>query len=380
LMAITPSAIDMYLPALPEIGRALDASQEHIQWSLSGFFLAFAFGQLVWGPIGDRFGRRGPTVAGVFLFAAGSAGCVFAQSAVELAAWRVVQALGASAAPVLARAMVRDVFDRDRSASVMSLMMLVMGAAPMLAPVLGSQILKFLDWRAIFVVLGALGLVALLPLMRQPETLPPDRRRSGDIASVLGSYARLLRDKRYIGYVLGGAGVFGAMFAYISGTPFVYIELFGVTPETYGILFGLNVVGMMGSNFLNSRLVMRIGSDAVLRLGLGASVVFGIVLLAIGATGAFGLAGIVAGLLMFLACMGLIGSNAMAGALADHPQIAGAASALAGFMQFVLGAVSGFLVALFADGTPVPMCATMLARAAMGFAVHGLLVGKRPGA
>jgi DHA1 family bicyclomycin/chloramphenicol resistance-like MFS transporter len=378
LMAITPSAVDMYLPALPTIGRALDASQDQIQWSLSGFFLAFAFGQLAWGPIGDRFGRRGPTVAGVFLFAAGSAGCVFAQSALDLAVWRVVQALGASAAPVLARAMVRDVFDRDRSASVMSLMMLVMGAAPMLAPMLGSQILKFLDWRAIFVVLGALGLIALLPLTRQPETLPPERRRSGDIGSVLGAYSRLLRDKRYIGYVLGGAGIFGAMFAYISGTPFVYIELFGVEPETYGLLFGLNIVGMMASNFLNSRLVMRLGSDAVLRIGLGASVVFGFVLLAVGATGAFGLAGIVAGLLMFLACMGLIGSNAMAGALADHPQIAGAASALAGFMQFVLGAVSGFLVAVFADGTPVPMCATILAMATMGFCVHALLVRKRP--
>jgi len=347
LMAITPSAVDMYLPALPTIGRAFNATQDQVQLSLSGFFLAFAFGQLAWGPIGDRYGRRGPTLMGIALFAVGSIGCSFARDPIELALWRVVQALGAAAAVVLGRAMVRDVFDRDRSASVMSLMMLVMGAAPMLAPILGSQVLKLFDWRAIFWVLAVLGLVAGLPLLRQPETLPLDRRRS-------------------------------AMFAYISGTPFVYIELYGVAPDTYGLLFALNVVGMMGSNYLNSRLVLSMGSDAALRIGLLASVVCGAVLLVIAATGAFGLAGIVAGLLCMLACMGLIGSNAMAGALADHPQIAGAASALAGFTQFVLGAVSGLMVALLADGTAVPMCATMFAMALLGFGAHALLVGKRP--
>ena len=378
LMAITPSAVDMYLPALPTIARAFDATQDQIQLSLSGFFLAFAFGQLAWGPIGDRFGRRGPTLLGILLFAVGSFGCVFARDAMELAAWRVVQALGASAAPVLARAMVRDVFDRDRSATVMSMMMLVMGAAPMLAPILGSQVLAFFDWRAIFVVLGLLGLAAGVPLLRGPETLPTDRRRPGDMASVVGAYLRLLRDRRYIGYVLGGSGVFGAMFAYISGTPFVYIELFGVSPETYGFLFGLNVIGMMGSNYLNVRLVRSMGSDAALRIGLVASLVLGLGLLAIGASGAFGLAGIVVAIVLMLSCMGLIGSNAMAGALADHPQIAGAASALAGFTQFAMGAVAGLIVAVFADGTPLPMCATMLAMATLGFGAHAWLVGKRP--
>jgi MFS transporter, DHA1 family, multidrug resistance protein len=378
LMAITPSAVDMYLPALPTIGRAFNATQDQVQLSLSGFFLAFAFGQLAWGPIGDRYGRRGPTLMGIALFAVGSIGCSFARDPIELALWRVVQALGAAAAVVLGRAMVRDVFDRDRSASVMSLMMLVMGAAPMLAPILGSQVLKLFDWRAIFWVLAVLGLVAGLPLLRQPETLPLDRRRSAGFSSVMGAYMRLLRDPRYLGYVIGGAGIFGAMFAYISGTPFVYIEIYGVAPDTYGLLFALNVVGMMGSNYLNSRLVLGMGSDAALRIGLLASVVCGAVLLVIAATGAFGLAGIVAGLLCMLACMGLIGSNAMAGALADHPQIAGAASALAGFTQFVLGAVSGLMVALLADGTAVPMCATMFAMALLGFGTHALLVGKRP--
>ena len=228
LLAITPMAVDMYLPALPTIGRALAADQDQVQLSLSGFFFAFAVGQLVWGPVGDRFGRRWPSLIGLLMFVAGSAGCWLAGDALVLAGWRVVQAFGAAAATVLARAMVRDVFDKDRSASVLSLMMLVMGAAPMLAPIVGSQILKVADWRMIFVVLGVLGLFPLVPLLRQPETLPDSRRRSVAFASVAGSYLRLFGDARYLGYVASGAGIMGAMFAYISGTPFVYIEMFGV--------------------------------------------------------------------------------------------------------------------------------------------------------
>ena len=374
LLAITPMAVDMYLPALPTIGRALGASQEHVQLSLSGFFFAFAVGQLVWGPVGDRFGRRWPSLIGLLLFIAGSVGCWLAGDALVLAGWRVVQAFGAAAATVLARAMVRDVFDKDRSASVLSLMFLVMGAAPMLAPIIGSQILKVADWRVIFVVLSVLGLIPLIPLMRQPETLPVERRRSVAVSSVAGSYLRLFGDVRYLGYVASGAGIMGAMFAYISGTPFVYIEMFGVGRDMFSLLFGLNVAGMMTSSYVNSRLALKFGSDRALRIGLVASVFFAGVLLVTGATGAFGLFGIVVPLFAFLSCLGLIGANSMAGALADHPQMAGAASALAGFVHFAVGALAGFLVAALADGTPVPMCATIFVLALAGAAANFLLV------
>ncbi|MBI3504046.1 MAG: multidrug effflux MFS transporter [Proteobacteria bacterium] len=374
LLAITPMAVDMYLPALPTIGRALGASQDHVQLSLSGFFFAFAVGQLVWGPVGDRFGRRWPSLIGLVMFIAGSVGCWLAGDALVLAGWRVVQAFGAAAATVLARAMVRDVFDKDRSASVLSLMFLVMGAAPMFAPIVGSQILKIADWRMIFVVLGLLGLIPLVPLMRQPETLPVERRRSVAAASVAGAYLRLLGDRRYLGYVGGGTGIMGAMFAYISGTPFVYIEMFDVGQDLFSLLFGLNIAGMMASSYLNSRIVLKYGSDRALRIGLVASVLFAGLLLVTGATGAFGLAGIVVPLFAFLSCLGLIGANATAGALADHPQIAGAASALAGFTQFVVGAFAGFLVAYLADGTPIPMCATIFVLALAGAAINFLLV------
>jgi DHA1 family bicyclomycin/chloramphenicol resistance-like MFS transporter len=378
LLAITPMAVDMYLPALPTMGRALDADQDRVQLSLSGFFLAFAVGQLVWGPIGDRFGRRMPTLVGLVLFVAGSVGCWAADGALSLAGWRVVEAFGAAAATVLARAMVRDVFDKDRSASVLSLMMLVMGAAPMLAPIVGSQILKVADWRAIFAVLALLALVPLVPLLRQPETLSHAHRRSVAFGSVASAYLRLLADRRYLGYVAAGSGMLGAMFAYISGTPFVYIEIFGVGPDAFSLLFGLNVAGMMASSYVNSRLVLRYGSDAALRMGLVASVVFAAALLACGETGAFGLAGIVVPLFLFLSCLGLIGANATAGALADHPQIAGAASALSGFAQFAAGAVAGMLVAARADGTPGPMCQTIFALALAGAVLNFVLVKPQP--
>ncbi len=374
LLAITPMAVDMYLPALPTIGRALAADQDRVQLSLSGFFFAFAVGQLVWGPVGDRFGRRWPSLIGLLMFVAGSAGCWLAGDALVLAGWRVVQALGAAAATVLARAMVRDVFDKDRSASVLSLMMLVMGAAPMLAPIVGSQILKLADWRMIFVVLGVLGLIPLVPLLRQPETLPVGRRRSVAFTSVAGAYLRLLGDRRYLGYVAAGAGILGAMFAYISGVPFIYIEMFGIGQDAFSLLFGLNVAGMMASSYVNSRLVLKVGSDRALRIGLVASLVFAGILLACGMSGAFGLAGIVVPLFAFMSCLGLIGANAMAGALADHPEIAGAAAALGGFMQFAAGAVAGLVVAALADGTPVPMCVTIFALAAAGAAANFLLV------
>ncbi|MBI1246054.1 MAG: Bcr/CflA family multidrug efflux MFS transporter [Alphaproteobacteria bacterium] len=374
LLAITPMAVDMYLPALPSIGRALDADQDHIQLSLSGFFLAFAAGQLVWGPIGDRFGRRGPSLVGLILFVIGSIGCWAAGDAIVLAGWRVVEAFGAAAATVLARAMVRDVFDRNRSASVLSLMMLVMGVAPMLAPIVGSQILKIADWRMIFVVLATLALVPLVPLVRQPETLPPERRRSVAFASVASAYIRLLSDKRYLGYVAAGAGMLGAMFAYISGSPFIYIEMFGVGPDLFGLLFGLNVAGMMMSSYVNSRLALRFGSDKALRIGLVASVLFALALVVFGGNGSFGLAGVVVPLFLFLSCMGLIGANSMAGALADHPQMAGAASALSGFVQFAVGAAAGMVVAARADGTPGPMCQTILLLACAGALANFLLV------
>lgn len=357
MMSFAPLSIDMYLPALPEIGRQLAASPAAVQMSLSTFFLGFGLGQLAWGPLGDRFGRRLPIAAGIALFLVGCVGCALATDATQLAGWRFVQALGSCAAPVLARAMIRDRYDQDEAARTLSLMMLIMGVAPMAAPLIGGQVLAHFGWQAIFVGLAGFGLLALAGLFTIPETLPADGRRSLNPAATLSGYARLLGSRRYMAYALSGAFFFGAMFAYIAGTPFIYIEYFGVRPQLYGFLFGLNIAGMMLFNVVNRRLVQRIGSDRTMRLGALGCALFGIVLAVVGGSGAFGLAGIVVPLFAFLSMSGLVGANGMAGAMSVVPGMAGTASGLAGTLQFAFGALTSAAVGWTADGTPLPMVA-----------------------
>lgn len=363
LMAFAPFAIDMYLPSLPAIGEAFGVPQSSVQWSLSGFLAGFGIGQLFWGPIGDRWGRRMPIFAGIALYVAASIGCAMTQDAAHLAAWRFVQAIGACAAPVLARAMVRDLYEKEQAARMLSLLMLVMALAPMLAPLIGGQFLAVWDWRAIFWCLGGFGLLAALGLLTLPETLPRDRRLSASPAGMAAGYGRLLRSAVFMSYAASGAFLYGGMFAYISGTPFVYIEYFGVSPQVYGFLFGVNAVGMMATNALNRWLIPAFGSDRILLAGSCLTAGFGLLLALAAKTGTLGLVGIAIPILLFVSMMGLVGANAMAGAMSVHPGMAGSASALAGALQFGFGAATGSLVGWLADGTPGPMALVM---AAMG--------------
>jgi DHA1 family bicyclomycin/chloramphenicol resistance-like MFS transporter len=355
LMGTAPFAVDMYLPALPTIAREFGTTQAGVQNSLSFFFGGFAVGQLFWGPVSDALGRRGPIAAGMALFVVGSAGCALAYSPDSLAFWRIVEAVGGCAAPVLARAIVRDRYGHQEAARMLSLLMLVMSAAPMLAPVIGGQVLVFAAWRTIFWMLGGFGLLLLLALLVLPETLPPVRRQSAAIGPMLRSYLRLLASGRYRAYAFGGAFFYAAMFAYIAGTPFVYIEHFHVSEQYYGILFGLNVVGMMAMNTVNRRLVPKMGADRCLRIGSYLCGGFGVLLAVCGVTGFGGIVGIVLPLLCTISMMGLIGPNSMAGALSVDPRIAGAASALAGSLQFGFGMIAGLLIGWMADGTPSAM-------------------------
>lgn len=379
LMGTAPFAVDMYLPALPTIAREFGTTQAGVQNSLSFFFGGFAIGQLFWGPVSDAFGRRGPIALGVALFVVGSVGCALSVSPDTLAFWRVVEAVGGCAAPVLARAIVRDRYGHQEAARMLSLLMLVMSVAPMIAPVIGGQVLTVAPWRVIFWMLGGFGLLLLLGLLALPETLPPMRRQSAAVGPMIRSYGRLLTSGRYRAYAFSGAFFYAAMFAYIAGTPFVYIEHFGVSEQNYGFLFGLNVVGMMTMNTVNRRLVPKWGADRCLRLGGYLCAGFGILLAICGVTGFGGLAGVVLPLLCTIAMMGLIGPNSMAGALSVDPRIAGAASALAGSLQFGFGMLAGLLIGWFTNGTPAAM---VLVIAAMGLACCGSVllggIGRRP--
>jgi DHA1 family bicyclomycin/chloramphenicol resistance-like MFS transporter len=240
-------------------------------------------------------------------------------------------------------------------------MMLVMGIAPMVAPIIGGHILLIGSWRTIFWVQAGFVVVAFAGLFSLPETLPLERRRPARVGSMAGAYARLLADKRYLGYALSSSFIYGGMFAYVSGTPFVYIELFGVRPENYGYLFGVNIVGMIIVNTINSRVVLRHGTDKVLRMGCLLAAVVGLALLAIGITGWGGLAAIATALFLFMALTGMIAANAMAGSMSIIPEIAGSASALTGALQFTFGAIAGSAVGSLANGTAVPLAGVICA-------------------
>ena len=365
----------MYLPALPTLAASFGAPASRAQLTLSAFLLGFGAGQLVYGPLADRWGRKPPLLGGVGLYVVASALCAVSPGIGVLIGLRVLQGLGACAGPLIARAIVRDVYERDRAARMLSLLLLVMGVAPLLAPLIGGQLLVAVGWQAIFWTLTAFGVLCLAGAwLGLPETLPTARRARLSFPRTLARYAELLSHRAYLGYALSSGAAYAGMFAYFAGSPFVFIELYGVPPQHYGFLFGLNVVGLMIGAALNSRLVLRFGADRLLRLGVTIAALAGGALVLVAATRIGGLPGLVVPLFCFIASLSLIGPNAMAGALAGFPHMAATASALAGTFQFGLGAVSGAAVGALHDGTALPMGAVIAATGLASFLAHRLLV------
>lgn len=355
LMSFASISTDMYLPALPAIARELHATAASIELTLSAFLIGFTAGQLLWGPIADRRGRRLPIAAGLVLFVIGSAGCALSDTVWQMMGWRVVQALGASVGPVLARAMVRDLYAREDGARMLSTLILIMGIAPLAGPLLGGQILSFWNWQGIFWTLVIVGLLTIGALRFLPETLPPARRVTTPLRYVLKDYVALAQDARLIGYGLSGGFYYAGAYAFVIGTPFAYIEYYHVSPQMYGLLFGFNVLGMMAANFLNARLLRAIGSARLFHLGTWILALSGIVLALDARFGWGGLAGLVLPLFFYMSMNGFIVANSVAGALAAFPHKAGSASSLLGAMHYGSGILSAALVGWCADGTPWTM-------------------------
>ncbi|MDB6174143.1 MAG: drug transporter protein [Chthoniobacteraceae bacterium] len=355
LMGFASISTDLYLPAMPAMGRALRAGAGTVEWTVSGYLVGFSLGQLLWGPIGDRHGRRLPVAIGLVLFVIGSAGCALAGNIWSMIGWRVVQAVGASAGVVLARAMVRDLFVGNRAAQMLSTLMTVMAIAPLLGPILGGQILALAGWRAIFWTLVAVGLATMAALFTLPETLPAERRNHEPLFRALARYGELLLNRRILGYAGAGGFFYAGMFAYIAGTPFAYITYYHVPPRLYGLLFGIGVVGIMASNFANSRLVTQLGSDRLLLWGTSMAAFGGVLLVVAASTGWGGLMGLMVPLFLFISATGFIVANSITGALAGFSKRAGAVSALVGAIQYGSGIIGSALVGVFADGTPWPM-------------------------
>lgn len=359
LMAFSSLSTDIYLPALPAMADALHAGTGAMEFTISGYLIGFSVGQFFWGPLSDRVGRRGPIAIGMVLYIIGSIGCALSQGVEGMIAWRAVQAIGACASVTLARAIVRDLYAGHRAAQMMSTLMIVTALAPMLGPSIGGLIIAVAQWRAIFWLLAGVGLLTLAALYTLPETLPVERRLREPLWRAFSTYGWLLRQKRLLGYAGVGGCLYGGIFAYVAGTPFAYITYHHVLPQHYGLLFALGSVGIMSMNLVNVRLVVRLGSDRLLRAGAFGACSAGLAAALTARTGWGGLVGLVVPLCLFVACIGLIAANAITGALNLFPGISGSVSALIGASQFGAGVVGSALVGVFADGTPWPLGALM---------------------
>ncbi|MFJ6559016.1 multidrug effflux MFS transporter [Streptomyces sp. NPDC091412] len=367
LTATPPLAMDMYLPSLPEVTRSLHAPAATVQLTLTACLAGMALGQIVVGPMSDRWGRRRPLLAGLAVYVLATALCALAPNVETLVAFRLAQGLSGAAGIVIARAVVRDLYDGVAMARFFSTLMLISGVAPIVAPLIGGQILRVTDWRGVFVVLTVVGaLLAVVVWTRLPETLPPARRQGGGVGETLGSMRRLLADRAFTGYLLAGGFAFAALFAYIAASPFVIQEIYGASPQTYSLLFGLNSVGLVIVGQINGRvLVGRVRLDRVLAVGLAVVILAatGLLLMAAGVFGDVGLVPVAAALFVLMSAMGVTLPNTQALALMRTRQHAGSASALLGTSSFLIGAVASPLVGIAGEHTAVPMALVQLAAA-----------------
>lgn len=360
LTAFAPMSIDMYLPSLPAIGADLRADAGLTQATVAAFLAGMAIGQFFYGPASDRLGRRGPILLGVTIYVLASIACSLVTSIEGLIAARFVQALGGCAGAVVARAVVRDRFNHTETARTLSLLTLVMGLAPVLAPLLGGAVLALGGWRANFIVLTLFGLaVGAAAFFRLPETRSAETAAQAQSENPLQAYLALLQQRRLVGYALAGALNGATLFTYISASPELLIGTYGISPQAFGWVFGLNAAGLIGAGQIN-RLVLRHRTpDEVLATASLAAVGISVLLLLAAVTGVGGRWSVLPLLFILLASYGFMQGNTMAGALNVDPRRAGSISALMGAVSFATGALASSATGLFHDGTPRPMAAAM---------------------
>ncbi|HAU3347976.1 TPA: multidrug effflux MFS transporter [Salmonella enterica subsp. houtenae serovar 1,40:z4,z23:-] len=352
LMALTSLSTDIYLPAMPIMARALHGDAE---LTITGFLIGFTLAQLIWGPVSDHLGRKIPLFIGMVLFVAGSVGCATSTTMMQMVFWRVFQAMGACTGPMLARAMIRDLFSRSRAAQMLSTLMIVMAIAPIGGSLLGGLIIKFSTWPMIFWLLSATGVVMFLALLTLPETLPEERRVQATLKGAFGNYVFLLKNRRFMRYTLSLTSYYMAVYAFIAGSPLVYISYYGVSPQHYGWLFAVNIVGVMLLSTINRKLVQRHSLDALLRTSLSLAAIAAILLTLAAGLKTGGIAFLVVMMFITFSMNGVIAAASTAAALDEVPEIAGSASALIGALQYGSGIVSTGLLALFSDNTPWTM-------------------------
>jgi len=373
LTAFAPLSIDMYLPALPTLQRYFQTTEGEVQLTLASFFLGFALGQSLYGPVADRYGRKPPLYAGMLVYCAASVACALAFSVRALTAFRLLQALGACSGAVMSRAMVRDLFPVHETRRVYSALILVMGVSPLAAPLLGSYILLWFGWKAIFLMVALAGGLALLGLhFRVPETLPAAQPLSARY--IFATYRTLLEDRFFLGSTFATGFSSAGMFAYIAGAPFVFINLFGMRPDRFAWLFGINAAAVVIGAQINGRVLHGHAPERLMRIAAIVQSAAGLMLVGAALTGAGGLLGLALPLLVYMSTIGFVFPNAVAIALANHGRIAGMASALLGTLQFSMAALSVLILGAINSATAVPMSAAICACGWLGAASHLVLI------
>lgn len=374
LSTFGPLSLDLYLPALPQLADELEASTSAAQLSITACLVGLAFGQLIAGPLSDRFGRRRPLVVGLVAYLLASLACAVAPSITVLVVLRLVQGLAGAAGLVIARAIARDLYSGQTLLIFFSRLTLISGLAPVLAPVLGGQLSKIMSWRGVFAVLAGFGLLLLaIGWFGLRESLPPARRTIGGLPSTLNGFAILLRDRLFVGSALA-AGLAGAsLFAYISGSTFVLQRIYGLSAQGFSIAFGVNSLGIMATSQIGVRLARRWSALRVLALGLVVNLT-GATALVVSVLLDLGLPYVLGSLFVMVSAMGLTLPTSTTLAMADYPDQAGAASSLLGLSQFIVGAIAAPLVGLAGEQTAVPLGVVTVSASAGASAVFVLLV------
>jgi len=360
LTALGPFSIDMYLPGFPAIAKDLHTTVAKVSLSLSGFFIGISVGQLLYGPLLDRFGRKKPLYIGLVVYIIASLGCAYATSINALIVLRCIQAIGSCAAAVASVAMVRDLFPVSENAKVFALLMLVVGVSPMIAPTVGGYVTTAFGWHSVFLVLMLLGLVNLLAsIFGLPESYKPDKSISLKPRPILKNFLVVITEPQFYTYALTGAVAFSGLFAYVAGSPLLFMDIFAVKEETYGWIFAFLSIGLIGSSQVNTLLLRKYSSEQLIFAALICQALTGIVFFTGSFNGWFGLPVTIFLLFIFLSCLGIANPNTSALSLAPFSKNGGSASALMGAIQMGMGTLASIGVSLFDTRSSLPMVAIM---------------------
>ncbi|MCC8425659.1 multidrug effflux MFS transporter [Mucilaginibacter sp. UR6-11] len=376
LTALGPFSIDMYLPGFPAIAKSLHTTTAQVSLSLSSFFIGLAAGQLLYGPLLDRFGRKKPLYVGLVLYIIASAGCFFSTGIETLILLRFIQAIGSCAAGVASMAMVRDIFPLKDNAKIFALLILILGASPMLAPTIGGYVTVVWGWHEIFVILGIMALLILLAvILFLPESYKADPTYSLKPAPIINSFLQVIKEPQFYTYAFAGAFAFCGLFVYVSASPIVFMEVFKVSAKVYGWIFATLSVGFIGSSQVNNLLLKKYKSEQIIWVSMGVQVVTALLFFIGSWYNWYGLYSTIGMIFILLCCVGTTSPNASALSLAPFEKNAGTASALLGALQLGLGALATLGISMFNSHSAVPMAAIMESTAIIGLLI--LLTGRR---